>query len=239
MNKFACLLIFVVVLLNARENPFELVASPSAVGKTMQIKENRKDFESAAINLPSSARILKSVSVSFQNLDGSINEEVISIEQNVNWHFPLVLSAGQIDNKAHHNEAIITSVPLPPEIMPKISDKKQAIVQSSTQKVPEEKEKTLFKLGDSFAFDIVKNEIKLLTKDTKVRDFLLLSPYKVVVDFQKNSSFSTQTVDFKMAPFVSATMGNHDGFYRIAILLDGHYRYDITKIQDGYLVKLK
>lgn len=238
MNKCACLLIFLVALLDARENPFELVSSPSAVGKTMQIKENRKDFESATITLPSSARILKSVSVSFQNLDGSINEEIVAIEQNVNWHSPLVLNTAKIEEKAHTKEVII-STPEPAKEIPKMSAEKHAIVQSSAPKSSEEKEKTLFKLGDSFAFDVVKNEIKLLTKDTKVRDFLLLSPYKVVVDFQKNSSFATQTVDFKMPPFISATMGNHDQFYRIAILLDGHYRYDISKIQGGYLVKLK
>jgi hypothetical protein len=42
-----------------------------------------------------------------------------------------------------------------------------------------------------------------------------------------------------MPPFVLATMGDHDGFYRIAILLDGQYRYDIAKITEGYKINLK
>ena len=44
---------------------------------------------------------------------------------------------------------------------------------------------------------------------------------------------------FKKASFVSATLGTHDGFYRIAILLDGHYRYDLQPFNGGYIIKLK
>lgn len=39
------------------------------------------------------ARILKSASITFQNIDGSISEDIIAGDQNVDWHYPLVLSS--------------------------------------------------------------------------------------------------------------------------------------------------
>jgi len=235
MNKLAWLCAFLVVCAYARENPFETTASALSSGKTTQIKENKTDFESAKITLPSSARILKSVSVAFQNLDGSISEEIVSIEQNVNWHEPLILSKKADENKTKTPAVLsnallgankvdekksIQEIPLPPSILPKIKDK-------------------TINLTDNISFEIVKNEIKILTKDIKIRDFLVSEPYKVVIDFKKNSSYPTKTVLLESIPFVSATLGNHDDFYRIVILLDGHYRYDLLSVDGGYSIKLK
>ena len=100
-------------------------------------------------------------------------------------------------------------------------------------------EVSTFKLADDLSFYINQKEITIFTKDTKMRDFLIADPYKVVIDFKKVSSYATKTLEFQKAPFVSATLGDHDGFYRIAILLDGHYRYDIETFKGGYIIKLK
>ena len=235
MNKFVWLCTFLVVCAYARENPFETTESALSSGKTTQIKENKIDFESAKITLPSSARILKSVSVTFQNLDGSISEEIVSIEQNVNWHEPLILSRKAEENKSKtpivlsnalsgtkkvEEKKSIQEIPLPANILPKPKDK-------------------TINLIEDISFEVVKNEIRILTKDTKIRDFLVSDPYKVVIDFKKNSSYPTKTVSLESLPFVSATLGNHDDFYRIVILLDGHYRYDLQSVDGGYSIKLK
>jgi len=235
MNKFVWLCVFLVVFTYARENPFETTDSALTSGKTTQIKENKVDFESAKITLPSSARILKSVSVTFQNLDGSISEEIVSIEQNVNWHEPLILSRKAEENK-NKTPTVLSNALLGTK---KADDKKsiQEIALPSNI-LPKIKDKTI-NLTDDISFEVIKNEIKILTKDTKIRDFLVSDPYKVVIDFKKESSFLTKTVLLENSPFVSATLGNHDGFYRIVILLDGHYRYDLQSIDGGYSIKLK
>lgn len=235
MNKFVWLCAFLGMCAYARENPFETTESALSSGKTTQIKENKIDFESAKITLPSSARILKSVSVTFQNLDGSISEEIVSIEQNVNWHEPLILSRKAEENKSKtpivlsnalsgtkkvEEKKSIQEIPLPANILPKPKDK-------------------TINLIEDISFEVVKNEIRILTKDTKIRDFLVSDPYKVVIDFKKNSSYPTKTVSLESLPFVSATLGNHDDFYRIVILLDGHYRYDLQSVDGGYSIKLK
>lgn len=236
MNKFVWLFLCIVVSLNARENPFEITNSPAFVGKTTELKDNKTDFNSMTLNLPSTARILKSVSIAFQNLDGSISEEVVAIEQNVNWHDPLILSTKKVDNNKASKE--VTPIALPLE-KPKEKKIANVMVDKEEKSQMQSKIDTSFKLGDGVLLDIVNNEIKITTKDSKIRDFLISEPFKIVVDFKKEGSFITKTVAFPKPPFVSATLGNHDGFYRIAILLDGHYRYDLQSVEGGYIIKLK
>lgn len=232
MNKCAWLFLCFVVCIDARENPFETTKAPSAVGKMTQIQEDRTNFTSVPLTLPSSARILKSVSVAFQNLDGSISEEVVAIDQNINWHEPLILTRKVDENKTTAKQNTTISLPLSTPETTKQSEKK-------SYKETQAKIDASFKLNDTISFNIVTNEIKIVTKDKKVRDFLITEPYKIVVDFMKESSFETKTINFQKAPFVSATIGNHDGFYRIAILLDGQYRYNVESVEGGYLIKLK
>ena len=239
MQKILWLFLSLAVILEARENPFETNMSPQEVGRTTQIKEERTDFSNATLTLPSSARILKSASVTFQNLDGSISEEVIAIEKNVDWHLPLLLTSQKSDAN--------TSTPILHPVT--IADSKK-VVEKKASTSKEEKVLTqsttnsntggsTFKLAEDLSFFINHTEITIFTKDSKVRDFLITEPYKVVIDFKKGSSYMTKTLEFQKAPFVSATLGDHDGFYRIAILLDGHYRYDIQAFNGGYIIKLK
>ncbi|WP_263833395.1 AMIN domain-containing protein [Sulfurospirillum oryzae] len=243
MQKILGLFLSLAVMSVARENPFETSMSPQSVGQTTQIKDERADFTSTTLSLPSSARILKSASVTFQNLDGSISEEIVAIDKNVDWHLPLILSSQKLEANASTPIALPVAIPE----AKKVVEKKPAVV--ATAPLKEEKvvsqtpnanvEDSTFKLADDLSFFINQNEITIFTKESKIRDFLIVDPYKVVVDFKKESTYTTKTLEFKKAPFVSATLGTHDGFYRIAILLDGHYRYDIQPFNGGYIVKLK
>lgn len=235
MQKILWLFLSLAVMIEARENPFETGMSPQS---TTQIKDERTHFTSTMLTLPSSARILKSASVTFQNLDGSISEEIVAIEQDVDWHLPLILSSQKTDAKA------TTSMIATPETKKPVEKK----VVAAPAPVKEEKSIALtanvnadstFKINDDITFFINQNEITIFTKDSKMRDFLIADPYKVVVDFKKESTYPTKTLEFKKAPFISATLGTHDGFYRIAILLDGQYRYDLQAFNGGYIIKLK
>ena len=222
----------------ARENPFSMAMDPSEVGRTTQIKEDKGEFNSTKFTLPSSARILKSASITFQNIDGSISEEILAIDQTVDWHYPLVLSA-------HKPEAPKAGEPLPLVTALKNPESKKAATAASKPILSPEslvlpKEVTTRMLSDTIGIGIEQKSLIIYTKDMKVRDFLISNPYKVVVDFKKEKdSFATKSVEFSKPPFVSATLGDHDGFYRIAIVLDGHYRYDIVAIEGGYKITLK
>ena len=234
MRKVLWLLLSLFMIAEARENPFESAESKT-VGKTTQVEETRTDFSNASVTLPSSARILRSMTLTFQNLDGSISEEIVAIDQNIDWHQPFILSA----QKAAIKET-------------KENDSTQALVNAMKEKKEEapksvtlpkittpKKEPDPLKFNNTLALSVNGNEISIFTQDTKVRDFLIADPYKVVIDFKKNNTLATQTLTIAQAPFVSATLGGHDGFYRVAILLDGHYRYDILPFNGGYVIKLK
>ncbi|MDD3342342.1 MAG: AMIN domain-containing protein [Sulfurospirillaceae bacterium] len=230
MVKTASFLLLCVACISARENPFEMAESSSIVGKTTQIEQKRTSFDTTTLKLPSSARILKSISITFQNLDGSISEEIQSIDKDIDWHNTLTLSAiKNTMNKPNDENPIALTVTTPVSKKDSLSTKQQAIKSHTNQ----------FVLNEAIRLEIDDKQLKILTKDTKVRDFLINDPYKVVVDFQKISSFATKTVELKKLPFIAATLGNHDNFYRIAITLDGQYRYDIQKIEEGYLIRLK
>ncbi len=226
-------LCFCLSLLYARENPFSLALDPLDAGKTTQIQEERVEFNSTKITLPSSARILKSASVTFQNLDGSISEEIVAINQDVNWHYPLVLIA----EKPKSFEPTLV------EMMDAKKSQSQKIEQIKMPKLEKSTTTSIKKsaLAENVSVEVIDAKtIHIYSTDKKARDFLVTSPYKVVVDFLKEKSvFSTKTLELAKAPFVSVTLGDHDGFYRLAILLDGHYRYDIVPIEKGYAITLK
>ena len=243
MQKILWLFLSLAVMLEARENPFETSMSPQDVGKTTQVKDESTNFTTTKLSLPSSARILKSASVTFQNLDGSISEEIVAIDQNVDWHTPLILSAQNAEAKP------ITSPVNAVSPTPKTVEKKETLPAASV--APKEDHganSTMaantplgsnYKLNEDLSFFINQNEITIFTKDRKIRDFLITDPYKIVVDFKKTNSYATKTLEFQKAPFVSVTLGDHDDFYRIAILLDGHYRYDLQVFNGGYVIKMK
>ncbi|MDD2384186.1 MAG: AMIN domain-containing protein [Sulfurospirillaceae bacterium] len=235
MTKIASLLLLCVACISARENPFEMTESSTIVGKTTQIEGSRTNFESATLKLPSSARILKSVSITFQNLDGSISEEIQSIDKDIDWHHSLIIQPDKNTFNTPHNETPIPLTIVAPESKKNeiTSHKKESVLTKTLQSSNQ------FALSDTILLDINENALKILTRDIKVRDFLISDPYKIVVDFQKISTFATKTISLQKLPFVSATLGNHDNFYRIAIALDGQYRYDIQKVEEGYLIRLK
>ncbi len=223
----------------ARENPFAVAMDPSQVGKTTQIKEERVEFNSTKITLPSSARILKSASVIFQNIDGSISEEIVGIEQDIDWHHPLILSTQKPPTL--QETTLTPSVPTtPPNKLAPQATKKAEIKKEDAQADVAVKSFSRVVLSEGIELEIEHNSMTIYTKDKKVRDFIVSNPYKIVVDFSKEkSSFVTKLAEFSKAPFVSAALGNHDGFYRVAITLDGHYRYDIKSVDGGYFISLK
>ena len=62
MHKVLWLLLSLFMIAEARENPFESAESKT-IGKATQVEETRTDFSTASVTLPSSARILRSLSI--------------------------------------------------------------------------------------------------------------------------------------------------------------------------------
>ncbi len=193
--------LIVTSLLSARDNPF----FPSEGMKDLPISSNivskRSQLERAAITLPDSARILKQVTIKYQNLDGSLESKSITLDHHVDWHIPIFISQ---------------SYGTPSQTHPTHTSSKAVT--------------TAFKSITPFVrYRIHGKSIELQSSDTVIRDFMLVNPHRIVIDFKRNSNEKSRILSLKKAPFTGIKYGNHGTYYRVVVVLDGKYRYNILK----------
>lgn len=81
--------------------------------------------------------------------------------------------------------------------------------------------------------------MKIVTKDKIIRNFLLVQPHRIVVDFKRDTSLKSLVKNVKNNIFTKVKIGNHEGYYRAVIELDGYYRYKMKKVQGGYTFTLR
>jgi len=87
---------------------------------------------------------------------------------------------------------------------------------------------------------IVKNKkIFIKTKDKLIRNFFLLSPFRLVLDFKKESDFPTIKKSFTDSFVKKIIIGAHGNFYRVVIYLDTKYLYNIQKEKTGVVIEIK
>lgn len=215
MKKLIFIVLFLATItLMARENPFEAIDTTKTIGQATYKKDTRKNFINARIKLPSSARILKKLELSFQNLDGSIETKSVDVNRKIDWHDELILKkVNDIDEEMR--------VPL------EVTQKEKI------------KKKTEINFKNTLVFSIDGKDLHVKTQDRKIRDFMVTDPNKIVLDFSKELSFYTKVYKLKTTNYKSITIGKHDGYYRVAIELDGKYLYTIQKVKDGYLISLR
>ena len=185
-----------------RDNPF-FPADPNArqIQSTNRV-ETLKPFSTQQIALPNSARAIKAVIIRYQNLDGSIEDEQLNLNNAIDWHEPFVIS----QNKT--------------KAMPKLKSKKR-----------EESVGTEF-----IRFTSADKTMKIITKDKMLRNFMLSSPQRIVLDFSRDTSFKPKTYKMDQAPYKQIRMGNHDKYYRVVIELDGQYRYKLQTSENEYSI---
>jgi len=202
------------VILNARDNPFSSVINDKNIGKAVTIKDTIENFSQIKTNLPNTARILKKVELTYQNLDGSIENKKIKINKKIDWHNQILLKTLRNINIQYSETRIKIAEPIL------------------------EKNKKIIKFKDIIKFAINKKQIHITTNDKKIRDFIVVSPYKIVIDFKKDLSFYTKSFSLNTKRFKKITIGNHNKYYRVVIKLDGQYKYSIQKINSGYIIAL-
>ncbi len=204
-------ILFLSLTLFARENPFFPSKEGQDISYTSNVAQNLPPLKQASITLPSSARVLTRVTVEYKNLDGSVATQTIELDNSIDWHLPLFLSQSYKDVK---------------------------------QALPKEKKRIkthpLIKIASlKYATFYVKNRmLKIVTKDKILRDFLLTSPHRIVIDFKRDASFRSYEKATNEKIFKNIKIGNHNGYYRVVIELDGLYRYRSSKTKEGYIFKL-
>ncbi|MEA2110443.1 MAG: AMIN domain-containing protein [Campylobacterota bacterium] len=205
----SCLIISSLAL--ARENPFfpsegieDLPISSNSVNRRPQLKRS-------ALTLPDSARILKQVTIKYQNLDGSLETKSITLDHNVDWHVPVFIS--QSYNNTNKDSA---------------KPDKQSI---------DNREK-IHRISDFINYSIAKNSIALITNDKLLRHFMLINPHRVVLDFKRDSRVKSKNIPLKSRPFTIIKYGNHSDYYRIVVGLDGKYHYELKKHSGKVVITL-
>lgn len=197
------------IALIARENPFFPTESMDSMPITSNQITKYPPLKRIAISLPDHARVLKEITISYKNLDGSIEKKSIEIERYVDWHIPLFVSQSYSP-----------------------TDK----AEKSISKVEDKKRRIDFKFIN---FTISKKEILVHTKDKLIRNFLLVNPHRIVLDFKREANFLSYEKILTTIPFKKLRMGNHDGYYRVVISLDGHYRYQTDTTNSGYRIQIR
>ncbi len=206
-------LIFLTLTSDARENPF----FPSEENPVPSYSTNKiqkpQTFRSLSIKLPDSVRILESVTLKCKNIDGLITTKTIPIHKSVDWHQPV----------------IITQHPFSQSIKSSANKGQRKSTQPKFQKLA----KLRF-----ISFYTTYKEMKIYTRDKLLRHFKLVKPDRIVLDFKRDAGFRTYTFKGKKV-FQKIKIGNHNGYYRVVITLDGKYIYEIKPIKNGYRLHVR
>lgn len=200
--------------LYARENPFFNTES-EAMPVTSNEKVSLSPLKQASISLPSTARVLESVTIKYKNLDGSQQTKNISLNNAIDWHLPLFIS------QSYQNLDENLETP------------------KTTNRI---KNKTIYKklLHLKFiSFDENAKTLKVTTKDKMIRNFLLVKPHRIVFDFKRDIDIRSYIKNSpKASIFTKIRIGNHRGYYRVVVELDGYYTYKLHHTNNQYIFKL-
>jgi hypothetical protein len=195
--------------LSARENPFFPAQNTQPPAYTTNEVEKPPNFQDATTKLPSSARIIESIEFTYINLDGSIAKQVVHLHRSIDWHKPFFITQEPLAQKT------ILPTNKQTKLTPKLVGKLKFI-----------------------RFETLKETLFITTKDPILRNFKLIKPDRIVLDFQRDASF--RSYKYKAStPFETIRIGNHNGYYRVVIELDGHYMYKLEKTPNGYKVILR
>ncbi len=93
--RLTLILLFTMISLFGRDNPF----FPADPNEKQMISSNKVDtlkpFTTQQISLPNSARAVKAIIVRYQNLDGSISNAQLDLNNAIDWHEPFVITQKQ------------------------------------------------------------------------------------------------------------------------------------------------
>ncbi|WP_415397240.1 AMIN domain-containing protein [Sulfurimonas sp. CS5] len=202
---------FLLITLEARENPFFPSKGEKDIPYTSNQVKLAEPLNRSSITLPSSARIIKKVTIEYENLDASIEKKSIELDNSIDWHLPIFISQSYSQAEKKTNS---------PTKKKKIKYKKIASVKYAT-------------------FFALNKTLKIVTNDKIIRNFLLVKPHRIVIDFKKDTSLKSYIKENKDGIFCKVRVGNHSGYYRAVVELDGQYKYNMKKVSDGYIFNLR
>jgi Na+-transporting NADH:ubiquinone oxidoreductase subunit NqrB len=211
VKRFLFIMIALTIVLFARENPFFPSVGEKDILQSSNNDNSKQPLKRATITLPTYARTIKKVTIEYENLDASTETKTIELDNTVDWHLPIFISQSYTNT-------------------------------TTKQKSKKSKKVKKFKRIASIKyakFYTAEKTLKIVTKDKIIRNFLLVGPHRIVLDFDRDTSLKSLVKYNKNNIFTKLKIGNHDGYYRAVVELDGYYIYKMKKISSGYLFELK
>ena len=213
MVKVLLITLFIFISIQARENPFFPSKGEKDIPYTSNENKEIPKLKRATISLPPQARVIKKVTIEYENLDASLESKTIELDNSVDWHLPVFISQSYTQQV-----------------------KQKHLAEEKKIKVPTYKKIAEIKYAKFYILD---KSLKIITKDKHLRNFLLVQPHRIVIDFQRDSSMESYLKYIKNSVYTKIRIGNHAGYYRVVIELDGYYRYKLKKQSDGCLITLR
>ena len=206
MSRLIFLFSLFCVSLLARENPFFPSSGEADIPFTSNKEVTLDPLKRATITLPSTARTIESVTIKYKNLDGSISEVTEELGNSVDWHLPIFISQSYGGVGSE----------------PKKLKKSQKYTRVAGLK--------FIQLYEN------KSTLKIKTNDKLMRHFLLTKPHRIVCDFKRDISIRSYEKEISSNGVVTKVkLGNHKGYYRVVMELDGYYRYKLKVSKGTYI----
>ncbi|MBX2078090.1 AMIN domain-containing protein [Campylobacter peloridis] len=207
------MLLFLSMFVYAKDNPFD-----NNTDKTNTEFANTSPFQRQDFNFNSQARILKNITITYINLDGTEEQISMDINKNINWHDTYSF----IKTKTPNATPILdVSVTVPQEKNTKAEENNTTI-----------NIETPLYTGSIYNFlslSFYNNKINIKTEDKMLRNLSIGDPTKIIIDFAKKQNFNTKTLQVNTAHVKKVVFGSHKGYYRLVIYLDGKYDYQYSK----------
>ncbi|MDF1875702.1 AMIN domain-containing protein [Sulfurimonas sp. SAG-AH-194-I05] len=215
MIKILLSAVVISLCLDARENPFFPTNGEVDLPFTTNANQSVAKLQRVSVSVPKHARIIKKVTVEYKNLDGSLEERSIELNNAIDWHLPVFISQSYLDESTNGKE-------------PK-------------KKIQESKKDAFLEVlqMQHSTFSIQNKTMKIQTKDKLLRYFLIAQPHRIVMDFKRDSTMQSYEKIIKDSVFDKIRIGNHKGYYRVVVELDGYYRFTLKKLSDGCLISLQ
>lgn len=212
MIRFIIAFILFLNVALGREDPFVSLVEPKDSVRPYYGETNV--FDRKEITLPSNARLLKKIDITYQNIDGSIETKSVAVSGRVDWRMPIVVS--------------------------QIFKDSQAIDNSKENSKSQDKEAKTAHINKNQSYHIEGKSIFIAYKGALIRDFIMKNPDRIVLDFEKNLKYyKNNPIPLKQNHFVSLKYGIHDTFLRIVLELDGSYVYHIIQKEDGVVINVE
>ncbi|EKG8178714.1 AMIN domain-containing protein [Campylobacter upsaliensis] len=198
----------------ANDNPFSGEQNVSIITPS--------SFTRSDVKFNSNARILKSVSFNYINLDGTEETLVLDVNKSIDWHDTYTIMRSKSPEPSKILDVSVT-IPSKGNADSNLSIDVELPIQSGS-------------IDRLLTYSVYKNKIRLNANDELVSDFSIGNPSKIVMDFKSNVISPSKVVRIKNSFFKRLDFGSHKGYYRLVLYLDGKYNYKIEKDASGYTI---